>query len=414
MFPLAYKVELMFGKIKSYDSDRRLYVVFTDDGRILHNCRKVGDITSNTGARKVAELQPDVSVLLALQWSGEFGTNAPEGYILGGVETYGSGGLGTEVNKEAQLSGAQGFIDRYNRKILLHPDGVIEMRSGAWCQFVMDPDDNSITGFFQNIKINKDRTNYFRWIIHPESDDLKDAVMQACISGKDSLSKIIPDVEILAGALYKLKTEDFFHTDEFKIDPGAKVAIRISNPDGSQRTDFFQQIGSMKDGAVVDTKIVHAGGIEIGIKAGNMTDGGIFSIKAEREGGVTALFKMGDMEEDLTGLIRINNVDIRTYKDGRYQVINDNTEVEGTNEGELNLVCLKSNLGTKEAGKHVALAEDVIELIDSFIKAVLGSTYMVASPGAPTAPPGPINMPAFKAVQAQLNKIKSTVHTIDK
>lgn len=411
---MEYKVELMFGKIKSYDNDRRLYTVFTDDGRMLHNCRKVGDITSNTGARKVAELQPDTAVLLVLQWNGDFSVNAPEGYILGGIETYGSGGLGTEVEKEAQLSGAQGFIDRYNRRILLHPDGVIELRSSAWCQFAMDPNDNSITGFFQNIRMNKDRTNYFRWIIHPESDNLRDAVMQVCITGKNSLAKEIPDIEMLAGALYKLKTEDFFHTDEFTIDPGAKVAIRISNPDNQERTDFFQQIGSMKDGSVVDTKIVHAGGVEIRIKAGNMIDGEILSIKAEREGGVKALFQMGNMEEDLTGLIRINNVDIRTYKDGRYQIINDNTEIEGTNEGELSFVCLKSNLGTKEAGKHVALAEDVIELLDSFINAVLGSAYMVASPGAPTAPLGPINMPAFKSIQAQLNKIKSTIHTIDK
>jgi len=404
--------EMCFGKIVGYDPEKRLYVVSTEDGRKITGCRKVGDITSNTGGRKVGELENQVFVLLVLRYN-EYNVDAPEGFIIGGIETYSSKDLGTEVEKESQDIGVQGFINRLNRRILLYPDGTIELRAGAMCEITLDPEDRSLTAVFQNTTFHQSMSNYLRWIIHPESEDLKDTVFQLGISGQNALSKEIPDIEILAGALYRLN-ENFLHSDNFKIDPGAKVAIRITDPDVDKQVDVFHQIGTLEDGDIVKTTVSKKDSIEATTGIGDNKDGSIIHSHLERENGVSADIAIGNMSNKLVGKIYINDFKIQIYEDGKFNILNPKSEIEGDSDGTLNVICKKFSIGSRNAINHIATLEDIKTLLDALINAISLASYVMPSPVGITTP-APVNMPQFTAIQTQLQiMMKSKVHMIDK
>lgn len=369
----------------AYDAVKRTYSVTTDDGRFILDCRKIGDVVGNTGNRQVAEIEEETEVLVLLK--NKPSIDAPDCYILGAYESFGGGTkYGSDSEKEPQVLGAMGFIGVHGRRLLLYPDGTIELESSKWCNILLDPKTNTISSFFQNSKQIKDRTNFINWIIHPDSEDMKNALMHIGISGVDSISKEIPDIEILAGALMDLDPEKYMLTEE--IDPGAKLAMRITNPDGDKETKFYQQIGDLKDGSVVHTKI-------------------------SREDGVDAEIKIGDMDENISARFKINNVDVKVFNDGKYSITNDKTEIESTNEGTVNIVCKKSNLGTKDAKNHIAIAEQVVELMGELIDAINTSTYYTIAPGSPTKP-GPIELQEFLAIKLKLKNIISESHFMDK
>lgn len=378
---------LAFGKILEFNSKLRTYTVSTDEGRQIPGCRKIGDVVNNTGGRKVAEIEKDTEVLLVLKTNAWI--DAPDAFILGTFESYGaSGKIGTDNEKEEQVAGTQGFIGNHGRAILLYPDGTIELKASEWCNIMLDPNDHSFSAFFQKFALQKDRTNFIKWIMHPDSKDLKDALLHLGFSGTNSLSKTIPDIEILIGALANLDQKEYMHDEDFDIDPGAKLAMRITNPDVDKKTSVYYQVGDLQDGSIVHTQI-------------------------KREDGVSAEIKIGDMEEDLVASIKINNAYINVFSDGRYSISNDNTEIEATNEGTVNIVCKDSSLGTKKADNHIAIAEEVVNVLGDLIDAINLSTYMTVASGMPTKP-GPLNTLVFTNIKGRLNKIISKSHSMDK
>lgn len=374
-------ITLTFGKILGYDTKKRTYSVVTDDGRFISDCRKIGDIVNNTGSRKVAEIEKETEVLILLK--NRPAIDAPDGYILGAFESYRSGGeIGTDNEKEPQVAGAQGFIGNHGRRVLLYPDGTIELKAGEWCNIMLNPEDNSISSFFRNSISIKDRSNFIKWLVHPKSGDTKNSLMHIGISGVDSVSKKIPDIEIFAGALIDLDIKGF------DIDPGAKLAVRITNPDGDKETNVYYQVGDMEDGSIVSTKI-------------------------KRVDGIDAEIKLGDMKNDVAAMIRINGTLISVLSDGGYSIVNEKTEIEATNDGIINIVCESSNLGTKDAKNHIAIAEEVVVIVEDLIDAIQTSTYMTLAPGSPTKP-GPINAVVFTAIKNRLKNIISKSHSMDK
>lgn len=377
---------LVFGKVIQFDPAKRTYEVSTADGRQITGVRKIGDVVNNTGGRKVAEIEKETEVLLVLKFQKMI--DAPDAFILGAFESFGAGGkMGTTNEKEAQIAGMQGFLGKHGRRLLLYPDGTIEFKAGEWCNIMLDPSDNEISSFFQKLKLRKDRTNFIEWDMHPDSEDMKDALLHIGFTGKDSMIKEFPDIEILAGALVDLDPEEYIHSD-FDIDPGAKLAMRITNSDGKKQTDVFHQIGDLGDGSILYTQI-------------------------KKEGGINAEVKIGDMEEDLAASLKINEAYINIFNDGRYVIVNDKTEIEATNDGIVNIVCEKSNLGQKDAKNHIAIAEEVIDILTDLIAAIQKSTYLTVAPGSPTKP-GPINAPEFTIVKNKLKKIISKSHSMDK
>ena len=404
--------ELCFGKIIGYDTEKRLYTVSTEDGRRIVGCRKVGDITSNTGGRKVGELENQVLVLLVLRYN-EYNVDAPEGFIIGGIETYGSKNLGTDVKKEPQPVGVQGFINRLDRRMLLYPNGMIELRAGAMCEVTLDPEDRSLTATFQNTTFHQSMSNYLRWIVHPESEDLKDTVLQLCISGQDALSKEVPDIEFLAGALYRLD-EDFLHSDKFSLDPGAKIAIRITNPDVDKQVDVFHQVGNLEDGDIVKTTIRKKDSVETTIGIGDNKDGSIVHSHLKKKDGVNADIAIGNMNGGLVGKVHIDDFKIQIYEDGKFNISNPKSEIEGDSDGTINVVCNKFSIGSRSGSNHIATMEDVQTLLDLLINAISAATYIMPSPVGMTTPT-PVNMAQFTAIQTQLKlMIKKKIHTIDK
>lgn len=379
-------ITFSFAKVYEFDRHNRTYTISTEDGRLISGCRKIGDVVNNTGGRKVAEIEKETEVLIILK--SRAWVDAPDAYILGAFESFGDNGkYGTKSEKEHQTEGSQGFIANHGRRLLLYPDGTIELKAGAWCNTMYNPKDNSISTFFQKLIMTKDRTNFINWFMHPDSEDMSDALLQIGISGKNSLSKDYPDIEILAGALMNLKTEDFMHDKDFVIDDGAKLAVRITNPDGDKKTSVYYQVGDLQDGSIVHTQI-------------------------KREGGVNAEIKIGDMDKDLTAMFRVNNAVISVFKDGRYSIVNDKTEIEATNDGTINIVCENSSLGVKKAENHIAIAEEVVDVLGDLLLAIQKSTYLTVSPGSPTKP-GPINAAEFLAVKNKLKKIISKSHSMD-
>ncbi|MFA7709505.1 MAG: hypothetical protein WCY30_00195 [Candidatus Neomarinimicrobiota bacterium] len=405
-------LKLCFGRVASYNIDSRLYSVSTEDGRILNNVRKVGDLTTNSGARKVGELEPGVSVILLLKYIDP-DVDIPEGFILGGYEAYCGKKLGSNIEKQPQLKGAQGFIDRMNRCILLNPDGSIDIKAGAMCEMHLNPEDREFMAAFQNNSWYQNVSNYLRWIIHHDSvdDEGADSVFQLCLSGKEATFKDIPDIEILAGALYNLDPDEFFHNDEMP-DPGAKLAIRITDPDSSIPSNTIIQAGSMDKGVALSLKTVKDKA-EIDAKIGSMNDGGVLRANIKQGSNVDTSIVIGNLAKNLISNIQVNKLNIRVYSDGRCVIKNDKIEVEGLANGTLNIVCEKSNLGEKNASNHLAIAEQVISLMDDLINAIMKATWMATAPGSPTAPSGPINIPEFIAVKTQLDTIKSLYHTIN-
>jgi hypothetical protein len=184
-----------------------------------------------------------------------------------------------------------------------------------------------------------------------------------------------------------LDPEKYLHSDHV-VDPGAKFAMRITNPDGDKATSVFHQMGNMKDGSILHTQVT-------------------------KEDGIDAEIKIGDMEKELAASFRINKATVHIFSDGRYSIQNDKTEVEATNDGIVNIVCESSYLGTKKAKNHIAIAEQVVDLLGQLIDALQLSTYMTVAPGSPTKP-GPLNAPVFTAIKQKLTNIISKSHAMDK
>lgn len=397
--------EIIDGKILGYDSTRRLYKISTGDGGTINGCRYVGGAINNNGARMVAELTPGLYVLVVLRYTASVATgnaSAPDAFILGGIESYTeTGKLGDSKEKPVLESGDQGLIDKYGRRILMRSNGVIEIVAAPLAQIVLDPIKKKITTRAKSYNSQRDNASFMRWTPHPDSvDDFKNSLFHMGITGDGSPEKLFPDIEILAGSLQDLDPDVYMADTAFPVDPGSRLAARVSHPDAEKRTDVLIQAGSLAEGEIVRADF-------------------------KRDGGVEGVFRLGDMKDDedsdMTGEFVINNVRVRTYADGRFRVYNDGSEIEATNEGRVNIFCAESYLGSKSespesagAGeKHLAIAEVVKDFMEQLIDAIENAQWQTTGPGAPTAPKGLLSMPAFEAIKARLDDLISDKHSFD-
>jgi len=413
-------IELISGKVEGYDSKNRVYKVSTIDGRQIEGCRKVGDAVNNTGGRKIQEIEKDTEVLLAMQFM-DSSFQYVEAFIVGAFETRNGSVMGTTKKRDPYLEGTQGFAQPGNRRMLIHPDGRIELRANPWCSVLMDPKDNSIKQFFQRLSLTKDPSNSIDWYFHPDSEDQADALLHVGITGQDSLLMDYPDIEFLAGSLWGLSEQDFMKAMShygFAVDPGAVLAMRLSKQheahgEEAADTHTFLQFGDLTTGEILDLLVERRESMQARVKLGEFGE----------ERTQTGLIQLGDGE---------NDVIIETFKDGRYKISNTNSHIEVSGDGTIDAVAaggsaavhLDKNgeaivtspsikIGSANAEEPMVLGAVLAEVLGKMITMITDHDH--GTPSGPSLPAnsGQLSVPLFEANTPDLDTIKSVNHTVE-
>ena len=412
-------IELIVGKVQGFDPNLRTYKVTTSDGREIIGCRKVGDAIDNFGGRSIGEILPETEVMLALLFK-DSGFDLAEGFILGGFETRSSNGMGTAAAKDVLPEGTQGFTARDGRRILLYSDGRIELRAAPWCQMQFDPKDKSITQFFQKLNSQKDPNNFVRWFFHPESKDLKDALMHIAITGDNSITGAWPDIELFAGALWGLQDQDYMDAMKeygFEIDKGAILAMRatkqnVENETGKPDTHMFFQLGDLSTGEILDLLIERRDKMKARIKIGEFG-----------EESQLASIEIGDGE---------NDVAIQIYKDGRFKISNANSHIEATGDGSIDAVAAGGaaslhldkegeavvtstglKIGSDGATEPQVLGNTLEGILNQIIGLIKDHDHNTGMGPSTAASLGPVSISTVFSVPVDVASIKSENHTVE-
>ena len=378
--------KIMEGIVREMNTKTRRATVQTVDDRTIE-CRILSTSVSNSGARQIANIEPDTSVIVLLMYTSD--EDHPEGLVVGGYENLGTQGkLGAsdvrERDPEDLPPGTMGFVGKHGEKILLYPEsGLIEIVSEPLLKIILDPQNGKLKIVSPQLDYYKgDPLNYIQWQYHPKDEDLSRSYLHLGVHGAIVDDITHPDIQILAGDLSELP-EDLIG-DGVEYEGGSRVIMKVISNQGEDSENL---------------SILEVGDL-------NVTD--------------------DDGESPAVAILRTNNCTTVYFADGSYSVSNDNTEIKANNDGLIVYKCIESTLGSREAELHQTLAEtaqarmeEICDQITALVTAIETMVVGTTGPGGPTVP-GPMNAPAFAkvksdiaAIKAEVPDIVSTVHRIN-